>query len=419
MSVLNGATPSRSALRCSLRLTVLSIVVACTPTATLPDTHLATAGTTELRAPLTRVADRSPERWRGMSNIFFDSIPKPLRDSMRLSPEWRHVEAAEVVSGAGLHAVLALRFSIAASVDTTYLVDTEGKLDFLRATPLSFERRGAIRVANVDVTIRPDRGASRSVPYQVLVSDDNYAYARIAEYRTGSVLVDGRDFAIVVRNRGRNNPFFAPDAATVFLIDQDGDGHIAEQATLTVSGQPAAAEQVMPFRPFLLNGKPFEVTAIDSSGSLLRLRPAEQTTAVSPSFRAPELIATRLGGGELRLSSLLGRVVLLQFWAKDCAFSERVRNATNQLATESGEALTWVAMSKESDRGIIERHLVTHPMRGVVVLADSAAWAGFNPETATPHFVVIDRLGVVRLVATGATAINVVTTQVTRLLAER
>ena len=342
-----------STLGGTVRVVLVAIAAACAPRAKLLGTQLSTAVAADLRVPLTRVADPSPERWRGMSNIFFDSIPKPLRDSMRLSREWRQVEAAKVVSGAGLHTVLALRFFIGASEDTTYLIDTEGTLDFLRATSLNFERRGTIRVATADVLVRPERGAPRRVPYQILVADDKYAYARIAEYRTGSLSVGGRGFAVVVRNRGRNNPFFGPDVGTVFLIDRDSDGNIAEQATLTVNGQPSAAEQVVPFQPFFILGKPFEVTAIDSAGTLLQLRPSERTTAVSPTFRAPELIATRLAGGELRLSGLLGRVVLLQFWATDCAFSERVRNATNQLAAEGGEALAWVAMSKESDRGII------------------------------------------------------------------
>ena len=407
-----------STLDRGVRVAVLAIVTACAHNAKVLGTPLADPSATELRVPLTRVEDRSPERWRGLSNVFFDSIPKSRRDSMRLSPEWRHIEAAEVVAGPGLHTILALRFLIGASLDTTYLVDTEGTFDFLRAPPLSFERRGTVRVANVDVVVRPERGAPRTLPYQFLVSDDKYTYARIAEYRTGLVSVGGRYFAVVVRNRGRNNPFFAPDAGTVFLIDQDGDGNIAERATLTVNGEPAAAEQVMPFRPFFILGKPFEVTTIDSTGSLLRIRPAARTTAVSPNFRAPDLHARLLAGGELRLSQLRGRVVLLEFWATDCAFSERVRNAANQLATQSGEALTWIAMSKESDRGSVEQHLATYPMRGTVVLADSTAWADYNPEMATPHFVVIDRRGVVRFIATGATAIDVVAAQVTRLLAE-
>jgi thiol-disulfide isomerase/thioredoxin len=371
-----------------------------------------------LAVPLTPVADPSPERWRGMTNIYFDSIPTLLRDSMQLSPEWRHVEAAEVVSDSGLYSVRALRFSLAASGDTTYLVDIEGTLDFLHAVPLTFERRGNVRVANVPINVRTRRGGSRTVPYQVLVSNDMYTYSRIAEYRSGSVTLDGHEFAIVVRNRGRNHPFYTPDAGTVFWVDQDGDGKMAEQATLTVSGQPAAAEQVMPFRPFLLNGTPLEVTDIDSSGSVLTLKPVRRTAAVSPSFRAPEIVAQRLAGGELRLSAMRGRVVLLQFWATDCAFSERVREAANQLAAKSGASLAWLAMSKERDRGVVEQHLIKHPMNGIIVMADSAAWSVYNPELATPHFVVIDRRGVVRLVATGVTAMDVVTAQVSRLLAE-
>lgn len=410
--------PVNTVLQFSARLALIAILGACAPNATRPLPSV-NPPMLELRVPLARVADPSPEQWRGMTNIFFDSIPKGLRDSMQLPATWRHVEAAEVVTGSGLYSALAVRFVPAETGDTTYLVDTEGSRDFLHAAPLTFERRGRVRVANVGINVRTRRGASHRVPYQVLVADDRYTYARIAEYRTGSVAIDGRHFAVVVRNRGRNHPFFTPDVGTVFFVDQDGDGTMAEQATLTMNGQPAAAEQVMPFRPFLLNGRPLEVIDIDSAGSTLRLRSARRTTAVSPSFRAPDVIAERLVGGEFRLASTLGRVVVLQFWATDCAFSERVRGAANQLVATSGESLVWVAMSREKDRGVVLRHLETHPMGGLLVLADSAAWAVYNPESATPHFVVIDQQGVVRVVASGASAMEVVTAQVNGLLAER
>lgn len=405
-------------VRCAARLTFAAVLSACASNPA-PSPLGAGSRVDASRIPLARAADLSPERWRGMTNIFFDSIPKSLRDSMQMSPAWRHVQAAEVVSGRGLHTVLVLRFSSAVSNDTTYIVDTEGTLDFLHATPLSFERRGSIRVANVAINVRTRSGVARRMPYQVLVSDDKYAYARIAEYRTGSVTVDGRPFAILVRNRGRNHPFFARDVGTVFMVDQDGDGQLAEQATLTVSGLPAAAEQVMPFRPFLLNGRAYAVTDIDSAGESLQLSPVSRVAAVSPSFRAPDIIAQHVAGGEVRLSAMRGRVVLLQFWATDCAFSERVRDATNQLVAASGGSLVRLAMSKERDRGVIEKHLATHPMNGIMLAADSTTWSVYNPEFATPHFVVIDQCGVVRLVATGVTALEVVTAQVKRLLVAR
>jgi hypothetical protein len=418
MSVSNSCTGLTRVSQFASRAVLVGLVGACAPHAALPRNALDTSAN-EWRVSLTQVPDSSPDRWRGLSNIFFDSIPPLLRDSMRLSPDWRHVEAAEVVAGDGLQTILALRFTLATSRDTVYLVDTLGTLDFIHALPLAFKRRGSVRVASLALMTRSLQGAARRVPYQILLSDDKYTYARIAEFRNGAITVDGHRFAVVVRNRGRNNPFFTRDAGTMFFVDQDGDGIMAEQATLTVSGQPAAAEQVMPYRPFVLKGMPLEVTDIDSIGSSLRLTPARRVTAVSPNFRAPELTARRLAGSKLRLSSLRGRVVLLEFWATDCAFSERVREATNQLAVTSGEALAWVALTRERDRAGIEAHLVKHPMHGIVALADSAAWAVYNPELATPHFVVIDRSGVVKLVATGATAIEVVTAQVNRLLAKR
>ena len=117
------------------------------------------------------------------------------------------------------------------------------------------------------------------------------------------------------------------------------------------------------------------------------------------------------------MSQQLGTVVLIEFWATDCPFSEKVRAAANALAGKHGSALSWVAVSREHDRAVIEKYLAKAPMRATVTLADSAAWATYNPAGATPLFVVVDQKGVVQFTAAGASAMEAVTATVDRLIA--
>lgn len=366
---------------------------------------------------LERIPDPSPERWWGLTNIFFAAVPPSIRSAVRTGEGWSALELADVVSGEGIKPIYAARFKMPGSDQMHYVVDTAGDLDFTHARSLTFQRRIGVVVANFELEVRSTSGNHRRVPYQVLLSDDGYTYARIAEYRTGRVRVDGRDYALKLRSRSRNDPFYGANEGTVFLIDLDGDGQIAEQAAVTVGGRPVAAEQVMPHTPFLLGAHALEVTDLDSVGSRLVVRPSKTQVAAAVNFRAPELSAELLSGGGYQLSRQPGKVVLIEFWSTECAFSEKVRRAANDLAAAAGGTqYAWVAVARESDRVAIQQHLVEHPMSARVTLSDSAAWATYNPTGVTPLFVVVDQNGVIRFRAMGASAMDAVTAKVKELL---
>jgi len=272
-------------------------------------------------------------------------------------------------------------------------------------------------VANLELDVRSIAGTHRRIPYQVLLSDDGYTYARIAEYLSGHIRVNGHDYALQVRSGWRNAPFYGPTPNTVFLIDLDGDGTLAEQATVTAGGRPMAAEQVLPHTPFRLGGRALEVADLDSMGSRLVLRASNAEVAAVENFKAPELSAETLAGSRFKLSTQSGNVVLIEFWSVSCGFSEKVRPAVNDLAVRArGMPLTWVAMAREREPAEIQRYLVEHPMSATVTLSDSTAWATYNPAGVTPLFVVVDRNGIIRFRAVGATAIDAVAAKVTELL---
>jgi thiol-disulfide isomerase/thioredoxin len=227
--------------------------------------------------------------------------------------------------------------------------------------------------------------------------------------------VDGKDYAIKVRSAYRDEPFYEPGSGTVFLIDLDGNGEIAEKPSVTLNGAPAAAEQVMARTPFMLGEKAWEIADVDSIGSRLLIRRTKTRVAAVESFKAPQIVARTLSGRSYRLSKQQG-VVLVEFWSVNCGFCEKARPAANDLANaERGTSFTWLAIARENDRVEIERFLVAHPMNATVALNDSSAWATYDRTGVTPLFVVVDSKGIIRFRAAGASAIDAVAAKVKML----
>ena len=374
----------------------------------------------EIRVPLHRVSDRArAHRYRGLTNIFFDSVAPPLQNAARFGEGWSAIEIADIVKGDGLKTIYTVRFRAPARDEVHYVVDTAGTLDFVHGQALTFRRDGDAKVAGVELGIHGLAGAHRRLPYQIIVAD-GYTYARIAEYRRGRLHANGRDYAVEVVNASRDDPFYGPTTNTMFFVDLNGDGQIEDKASVTGADGPVGAEQVLPRTPFLLGGRAFEVANVDSAGTRLVIRPSSATTAAVVNFKAPDLAAETLGDRRYQLSLQRDSVVLIEFWSTSCGFSEKVRPALNDLVTAlRGMPFTWVAVAREQDPEEIQRHLVEHPISGTVTRFDSTAWATYNPMGITPLFVLVGRDGVVRLRAAGATSITAVTKKVNTVVHAR
>ena len=363
---------------------------------------------------LDRVVDSSPSPL-GLTNIFFAPPSPEIQRAMRTGEGWTGIEIADIVKDDGLRTIYAARFKLRATDQMHYVVDTAGNLDFAHGQSLTFEPWPHIQVANLGLDVHTTRGTHRRIPYQVSHSDDGYTYARIAEYLTGRMQVDGKDYAVKVRSAYRDEPFYGPGPGTVFLIDLDGNGEIAEKASVTLNGAPAAAEQVMARTPFMLGEKAWEITDVDSMGSRLVIRRTKTRVAAVENFKAPQIVARTLSGRSYRLSKQSG-VVLIEFWSVNCGFCEKARPAANNLAdAERGTSFTWLALARENDRAEIERFLAAHPMSATVALNDSSAWGTYNPTGVTPFFVVVDSKGIIRFRAAGASAIDAVAAKVKML----
>ncbi len=382
----------------------------------VPASQLGGNGVRSMAVRLDRVTDSSRVYSRGLTNIFFAPPSPEIQRAMRTEAGWTGIEIADVVMGDGLRPIYAARFKVPGSDKVQYVVDTAGNLDFTHAQSLTFESRPHLLVANLDLDVRTTRGAHRRIPYQVMVSDDRYTYARIAEYLTGRMHIAGKDYAVNVRSQSRNDPFYAPGPNTIFLVDLNHDGQIAEQPSVTSTGGPIGAEQVMARTPFLLGKQAWEIADLDSAGSTLVIRRSKTRVAAVENFKAPNLVATTLDGRSYQLSKQSG-VVLVEFWSVSCGFCEKARPAANELAAaERGKSFTWLAVARESDRDEIRRFLAAHPMSATIALYDSSAWKTYNPAEITPLYVVVDRKGVIRFRGAGAAAIDAAAANVKTLL---
>jgi thiol-disulfide isomerase/thioredoxin len=387
------------------------ILVACLPQVASSQSSVRTVPGVIVR--LDRVVDSSPSPL-GLSNIFFAPPPPEIQRAMRTGEGWTGIEIADIVDGDGLRTIYAARFKLPGTDQMHYVVDTAGNLDFGHGQSLTFQPWPHIEVANLSLDVHTAGGTHRRIPYQVSRSDDGYTYARITEYLTGRMRVGGKDYSVKIRSAYRTDPFYTPGPGTVFLIDLDGNGEIAEKPSVTRDGAPAAAEQVMARTPFMLGKQAWEVADLDSMGSRLVVRQTKTRVAAVENFKAPQLVARTLNRRKYQLSKQ-SDIVLVEFWSVSCGFCEKARPAANELADAERGKLTWLAIAHETDRVEIERFLAVHPMNATVALYDSAAWTTYNPTGVTPLFFVVDKKGVIRFRGAGASAIDAVAAKVKML----
>jgi len=118
---------------------------------------------------------------------------------------------------------------------------------------------------------------------------------------------------------------------------------------------------------------------------------------------APDFTLPKLGGGTVQLSSLRGKVVLVDFWATWCGPCRAVIPHLNSLQAAHKEAgLEVVGVSLDRQRGAVtpldqvEAFAKTTRMDYAVALGSQATAASFGGVRAIPTAFLIDREGRIR-----------------------
>jgi thiol-disulfide isomerase/thioredoxin len=118
---------------------------------------------------------------------------------------------------------------------------------------------------------------------------------------------------------------------------------------------------------------------------------------------APEIVVERLNGQELALSSLRGKVVLLDVWASWCVPCQKELPMLDAIARRlRSKGVEVVAVSIDQERGNVVKFLDTQPRWVLTVAHDprGAIAETYQPEKM-PTSYVIDRAGIIRHVNDG------------------
>ncbi len=119
---------------------------------------------------------------------------------------------------------------------------------------------------------------------------------------------------------------------------------------------------------------------------------------IEPGGRAPAFTLPRLGGGEVALASLRGKVVLVNFWATWCAPCEQEMPAMQRLYERlAPRGFELVAISVDEDMEAVARYQDRLALRFPILLDADKRAAGTYQSLRYPESFLIDREG--RLVA--------------------
>lgn len=137
---------------------------------------------------------------------------------------------------------------------------------------------------------------------------------------------------------------------------------------------------------------------------------ASVAAALSSGQRAPEIGLRSLDGNQVTLSSLRGKVVLVDFWATWCSPCRdelpHLQRLSRELAND-GLVVVGVSVDRESDnvRSFVRRLGLTFP----IVHDEQHVVADRYRPTTMPTSYIIDRDGVVRFVHQGFQSSDVAT----------
>ena len=125
--------------------------------------------------------------------------------------------------------------------------------------------------------------------------------------------------------------------------------------------------------------------------------------AVSEGEEMRDFTGELVGGGELKLSDLKGRVILLNFWATWCGPCVGEMPAFPKLVEKYGDDLALVTVNVGEDAETIQEFLDTNSYSDLTVFLDEDyVISDLYPSDGIPYTIIIDREGVISATELGA-----------------
>lgn len=362
------------------------------------------------KIPLQQVLESSySPPFYGMSNIFFN---KPSSNKFNFHSQWSDIEIADIISNENYAKIYVAKYT---DIDNRvkYSADTNGDNDFTNEKPLTFKTIDDLDFADVDIQIIPQSDnlhKTYNLRYQIILStSEGYTYARINEYRKGKLIIENKDFDLILRCFGRNDPYFKISDGMDFLIDKNQDGDFDYNWSVSEKGEIIASEKINLSNPFLINDQKFEAHNIDIEGSYLTIIPSNVDTAFSIGFYSPNFIATDINGNSIFLNDLKGKTVLLDFWSISCPPCERSRPKLNKIVLENDNedfiALSIPIKGEKSEE--LSIFLKDHPYESTIAFFEKKYLDKYNPICIAPLYYLIDGNGIIKFIGSGSSIIEI------------
>jgi thiol-disulfide isomerase/thioredoxin len=130
---------------------------------------------------------------------------------------------------------------------------------------------------------------------------------------------------------------------------------------------------------------------------------ARAVVAIERGDTAPHFVAKTIDGERVTSDSLIGKVVLIDFWATWCPPCRKDEPAVENILREFGkQGLVVLAVNMGESRRKVKKYLEESPRSAKVVLAEDTTLAAICEAKSYPLYVLIGREGTVASVQRGA-----------------
>ncbi len=131
--------------------------------------------------------------------------------------------------------------------------------------------------------------------------------------------------------------------------------------------------------------------------------PAGILSGIDMRDAAPRFSGKTIDGGRFDNQSLLGQVVLIQFWTTWCPVCRRDQEAVDNLVNDfAGKGLVVLAVNVGEARKKVRRYLEDSPRSCRIVLTEDTNLSAVFAARSYPLYVLIDRDGKLATTQTGS-----------------